>query len=222
MNQMDILCSLYTDVLACRAPAKNYALFFLERYLQLKIKAVKAGVPIEIKTIDDFINCCKHYGVKVRKLLCEFYLHNLVLDGETEKNPGAFVGDIQLQAFISFAVNQIKWLKAYNIFQREKNGLDLWVRGELRNPLQLWNKYMSLMRTKGVIQTLGPIQKAVVQQGVEYFLTIKDLAIVAAKFRYQTSNRNIQNREPFNYENFRLAVDRLVIYGDLILREGLS
>jgi len=68
----------------------------MERYLQLKIKAIKAGVPIEIKTIDDFINCCKHYGEKVQRLLCEFYLHNLVLDGETEQNPSPFVGDVQL------------------------------------------------------------------------------------------------------------------------------
>ena len=67
MSQMDTLRSLYTDVLACRAPAKNYAFFFMERYLQLKIKAVKAGVPIELKTIDDFINYCKHYGVKVQR-----------------------------------------------------------------------------------------------------------------------------------------------------------
>ena len=73
-------------------------------------------MPIEIKTIDDFINCCKHYGVKVQRLLCEFYLHNLVLDGETEQNPIPFVGDVQLHAFIYFGVNQIKWLKAYNVF----------------------------------------------------------------------------------------------------------
>ena len=32
-NQIDTLCSLYTNVLACRCPAKNYALFLLERYL---------------------------------------------------------------------------------------------------------------------------------------------------------------------------------------------
>lgn len=144
MNQMDTLCSLYIYVLVCRKPTRNYALFWMERYLQLKIKVVKVGVSIEIKTIDDFINCCKHYEVKVQKLLCEFYLLNLVLDGETEKNPSHFVGDIQLQAFISFAVNQIKWLKAYNIFERQENGLDLWVRGEPRNPLQLWNKHRSL------------------------------------------------------------------------------
>jgi len=43
-------------------------------------------------------------------------LHNLMLDQETEMNPSRFVGEIQLQAFISFRVNQIKWLKAYNTF----------------------------------------------------------------------------------------------------------
>jgi len=47
IKQMDTLCFLYTDVLACRAPTRNYALFLMERYLQLKIKVVKAGVPIE-------------------------------------------------------------------------------------------------------------------------------------------------------------------------------
>jgi len=96
----------------------------MERYLQLKIKVVKTGAPIQINTIDDFINFCKHYGVKVQRLLCEFYLHNFVLDQEIKQNPGPFVRDIQLQAFISFEVNQIKWLKAYNAFQRQENGLN--------------------------------------------------------------------------------------------------
>ena len=41
VKQMDTVCSLYNDVLTCRAPAKNYALFLLKRYLRLKIKAVR-------------------------------------------------------------------------------------------------------------------------------------------------------------------------------------
>ena len=150
--------------------------------MQLKIKAVKAGAPIQINTIDDFINFCKHYGVKVQRLLCEFYLHNLLLDQETEQNPNPFVGDIQLQAFISFGVNQIKWVKAYNAFQRQENGLDLWVRAEPRDPLQLWNKHRSLMRPQGIVDALGPIHTTINRQGIEYFFTIKDLAIAAAKF----------------------------------------
>ena len=219
---MDTLFSLYTNNLACRAPAKNYALFLMERYLQLKIKVVKAGAPIKINTIDDFINCCKHYGVKVQILLCEFYLHNLVLDQKIEQNPNPFVRDIQLQAFISIGINQIKWLKAYNAFERQENGLDLWVRAEPRDPLQLWNKHRNLMRTPGMIKALGPIHTAINRQRIEYLFTIKDLAIATAKFRYQTSNPNIQLREPFNYENFKLVVDRLGLYGDIILREGPS
>ena len=55
----DTTCSLYTDVLACRAPVTNYALCLLERYLLLKIKAVRSRKPIELKTVEDFINCCK-------------------------------------------------------------------------------------------------------------------------------------------------------------------
>lgn len=43
MSQMDTIFSFYIDVLACRSPANNYALFFLERYLQLKIKFVRVG-----------------------------------------------------------------------------------------------------------------------------------------------------------------------------------
>jgi len=159
---MDTFCSLYNGVLTCRAPAKNYAMFLLERYLKLKIKVVKEGAPIQINTVNDFVDCCKYCGVKVQRLLCEFYLHNLVLDQETELNPGPFVGDIQLQAFISFGVNQIKWLKAYNTFQRQENGLDLWVRVEPRNTVQLWKVHRNLMRTPGVIETLRPMHEALI------------------------------------------------------------
>lgn len=69
----------------------------MERYLQFKTKAVKARKSIELKTIDDFINYCKHHGGKVQRLLCEFYLHNFVLEEETEKNPNPFVGDVQFR-----------------------------------------------------------------------------------------------------------------------------
>ena len=109
-------------------------------------------------------------------------MHNLVLDGETEQNPSPFVGDVSLKAFISFGVNKIKWLKAYNAFQRQENGLDLWVRAEPKDPLQLWNKHRNLMRTPGVIEALGPIHIKINRKGIEHFFTIKDLAIAAPKF----------------------------------------
>ena len=102
-------------------PRQKLCLFLLEIYLQLKIKAVREGKSIELKTIDDFVSCCKLYGIKVQCLLCEFYLHNLILENDCESNPSPFVGDVQFQAFISFAVNQLKWLKSYNAFERQEN-----------------------------------------------------------------------------------------------------
>ena len=93
-TQMDTLYSLYTDVLACRCLAKKYALFLLERYLQLKIKAVRAGKSIELKNIEDLVSCWKIYGIKVQRLLCEFYLHNLILENDYESNPSPFIGDV--------------------------------------------------------------------------------------------------------------------------------
>ena len=78
------------------------------------------------------------------------------------------------------------------------------------------------MKTPGVIETLGPMHEALIRQGLEYFLSIKYLAIDATKFRYQISNPNIQLREPFKYENFKLAANRLHFYGEIVLRAGPS
>lgn len=46
MDQIDTISSLYSDVLSCRLPTTNYAMFLLQRYLLLKIKAIKADKPI--------------------------------------------------------------------------------------------------------------------------------------------------------------------------------
>lgn len=220
MSQMDNICSLYTDVLACRSLANNYALFFLERYLQLKIKAIRAGKMIELKTIEDFINCCKQHGVKFKRLLCEFYLYNFVLEEEVENNLNQFLGDVQFQAFISFVVNQLKWFKAHNTFQRQEYVLNLWITGEPKHPLQILANHKNLMTREGVIKILGPIQKEIVQKRIKYFLSIQESSLDATKLRWTVSTSNIQNREPFNYKNFKLVADHFLTYSNLILREG--
>ena len=56
------------------------------------------------------------------------------------------------------------------------------------------------------------MHEALIWLSLEYFLSIKDLAIDAAKFRYRISNPNTQLREPFKYENFQLAANRLNLY----------
>ena len=112
----------------------------------LKIKVVRSSKSIELKTTQEFINCCKEHGIKFQRLHCELYLHNFLLEGEVDNNPSPFVGDIHFQAFISFAANQLKWYRAYNTFQRKEHGLDLWVRGELTQPLHLFVRHKRFMK----------------------------------------------------------------------------
>ena len=142
--------SLYSDVLTCRAPATNYALFLVERYLLLKIKAGREGKPTNFKTIEEFFHCCNDQDEQVQRLLCELYMHNFFLEEDRDSNPSPFIGDIKFQAFLSFSKNQIRWAKAYNIFQKREHGLELWVTGEPTKPLQLFIQHKNFMRRKGV------------------------------------------------------------------------
>jgi len=76
------------------------------------------------------------------------------------------------------------------------------------------------MTTPSVIETLGPMYEALIWQGLEYFLAIKDLAIDAAKFWYQIFNPNIQLRKPFKYENFELAANRWTSMAKAFWKQG--
>ena len=65
--------------MSCRSPATNYALFLLERYLLLELKAIRVGKPIEFNTTAEFVQCCGDQNEKVQGLLCELYLPNYFL-----------------------------------------------------------------------------------------------------------------------------------------------
>ena len=126
-----------------------------------------------------------------------------------EKNPNPFVGDFKFQAFISFAINQLKWFKAHNAFQQQEHWLDLWVRSEPKHPLQMLANHKSLMTSEGVIKILGPIQKEIVQTGVAYFLSIQENSLAASKLRWAVSTSSVHDREPFNYKNFKTKRGKL-------------
>ena len=78
------------------------------------------------------------------------------------------------------------------------------------------------MKIPGVIEAFRSMHEATIRQGLEYFFSVKDPAIDATKFRCQISNPNIQLKEPFKYENFKLAANCLHLYGEVILRAGPS
>jgi hypothetical protein len=102
LEKIKSIFSIYYDILACRAPANNYSLFLLERYLLLKVKAIRAGTPSEFATVSDFVSCFKEQDDAVKYFLCELYLHNFILEEKGDENPNPFTGDVQFHAFLSF------------------------------------------------------------------------------------------------------------------------
>ena len=95
LEKIKHICDVYCDAINYRGPATNYVLFLLERYLLLRVKAIKAHKPISFATVPEFISCFKDQEVKVQYLLCELYFHNLILEEVRGDNPGLFIGDIQ-------------------------------------------------------------------------------------------------------------------------------
>jgi hypothetical protein len=59
LEQIKNVFSIYSDILACRAPTTNYSLFLLERYLLLKVKDIRAGTPSYFTTVSNFVSCFK-------------------------------------------------------------------------------------------------------------------------------------------------------------------
>jgi hypothetical protein len=79
LTQSREICDVYSDAINCRAPATNYTLFLLERYLLLRVKAIREVKPISFSTVPEFISCFKEQDEKVPYFLCELYFHNFIL-----------------------------------------------------------------------------------------------------------------------------------------------
>jgi len=62
-----------------------------------------------LKQGDDFLRAYYASNEDDQYLLCELYLHDFLLSGDTKFHPGVYIGDIQLHAFISLLRNQVHW-----------------------------------------------------------------------------------------------------------------
>jgi tetratricopeptide (TPR) repeat protein len=220
LEQIKEICDVYSDAINCRAPATNYTLFLLERYLLLRVKSIRAGKPITFSTVPEFISCFREQEEKVQYFLCELYFHNFILEDDRGNNPGPFIGDIQFQAFLSFTKNQVRWGKAHKNFIKRETGLDLWIRGEPPKSFPAIMRHRTFMKREGVMDSLAPIHRQVIHSGIIYFRELKEEALAASKVRWDASSNEVKSREPFGFRNFFAATYRVERYSRLLQEEG--
>ena len=108
--------SLAQQVMACRPPTHSYALFLHEQYIFFYLESIRHEVNHEIKDPIQFYRILRIHDVLNQHLMCELYMHDYFLSNYQTFNPIPFVGDIQLRAFTSYTINQVKWKKAFDTF----------------------------------------------------------------------------------------------------------
>jgi hypothetical protein len=209
LEQIKEICSVYSDIVVCRAPTTNYTLFLLEHYLLLRIKAIRVGKPFEFTIVSDFVSCFREQEEGVKYFMCELYLHNFILGENKKENPSPFTGDIQFQAFLSFAKNQTRWAKAHKFFMKRETGLDLWIRREPPKVLKTIMHHRICMKREKVVESLALIHIYVINSGLQYFRELTEETIYVAKLRWDVSSNALNNREPFGFRNFYATTFRL-------------
>jgi hypothetical protein len=166
LEQIKEFFFVYSSMLACRAPATNYAQLLLEHYLLLKVKAIRVGTPSEFNIVSNFVSRFKEQEDGVQYFFCELYLHNFILEVNGKENPNPFTRDIQFQAFLSFAKNHTRWAKSHKVFKKRENGIDLWIRGKPPKSFDTIMQHRAFMKREKFVESLARIHRHVVNSGL--------------------------------------------------------
>lgn len=78
-NQLETMPSLSLEENQCRIPAKSYALYLKEQWLQFQIKTLAHRGTMPFHDYRQFINIYDQSTLEDRLKMSKFYLHNMTL-----------------------------------------------------------------------------------------------------------------------------------------------
>jgi len=99
--------------------------------------------PGEIHYIEDpmqFLRILRTHNHLNQHLLCDIYMHNYNLENDQSFNKVSYMGDIQLRAFTSFTINQVKWKKSFDMFKENQANRPLVIRMEHYQSVDIYNR----------------------------------------------------------------------------------
>ena len=117
--------SLSQQVMACLPPAHSYSFFLHEQYIFFCLESVHQELSHVIEDSIQLLHILRSHNILDQHLMCEVYMHDYVLGNDQSFNPVPYMGDIQLRAFTSYVVNQVKWKKAFNTYEENQENRPL-------------------------------------------------------------------------------------------------
>jgi len=100
--QLACMDSWEIEVIQCRQPAKSYAVYLKDQWLQFHINTLAQRGTTPFQNYHQFMALCDNSSLEEKAKLSEFYLHNLALPNMNSWDPNVVVGDVQLMAMASW------------------------------------------------------------------------------------------------------------------------
>ena len=87
-------------MLECRPLARTCTMFLKGQWHKNQITHLAKFLKFNLDTPKDFLNAYQGCNMEEKALLCDFYLHDLVLQHPYNWNHNPYVGDVKLMAFL--------------------------------------------------------------------------------------------------------------------------
>ena len=92
--QLACMASWAMEALQCRQPAKSYALYLKDQWLQFQINTLGQRSITPLQNYHQFAALCGSNSSEDRAKLSKFYLQNLALPNMNAWDPNTVIGDV--------------------------------------------------------------------------------------------------------------------------------
>lgn len=106
--RMACTASWVMEALQCRKPARSYALYLKDQWLQFQINRLAQRGTTPFQDYGQFMHLCDNSSTEDKAKLAEFYLHNMALPDMNLWDPNAALGDLHLMAMASWFSHEEK------------------------------------------------------------------------------------------------------------------
>lgn len=161
MNDKNKLCDLSLSLLACRHPYPSYPVFLWEQYYLFQLKIVFGNMSYlgsSTRTfLESFFSCDFDEHNFLCDLLCDYVNMKMVA------SVFSYMGDLQLQAFLSFMRNHIDWHLAMKSVEANEERTILWVRAKSGMVYELRHEFKLFLSTPEIREQSTIYRKRIVR-----------------------------------------------------------
>ena len=126
--------TLSRELMSSIYPSPSYLVFLYEQMTLFKLKAMKEGIPYQLKPSVQFLETFVETSFTKHNLLCELYLHEMPCPMDLRSNLVPYLGDVQLRAFFSFVNNHVQWENYFDTISKNEVNSNIWIRSEPKTP----------------------------------------------------------------------------------------